>query len=503
MGKDRSESKQKGEGMTADTLVNTSVPQDVAIAAASRVLGIQSKLHEWAAVDPGRRFDDLFNLVADPAFLLEAWRRVRTNKGSKTAGIDGWTAPGIENSEAGVLGFLTQIRAELKAREFVPLPVAERMIPKSSGKMRRLGIPTAKDRVVQAALKLVLEPIFETGFSTSSYGFRPGRRAQDAIEDIRHHARVGYEWVFETDIANCLDEIDHTALMDRVRRRVGDKRVLSLIKMFLKSGTMTGEGFLRDTAAGTPQGGILSPLLANIALSVIDEHFDAQWAAHGGNHGRRMHRKRGGATYRLVRYADDLAVLVHGTAEQAVMLREEVEAVAATIGLRLADDKTRTVHIDDGFDFLGFRIQRHTQWGTARRRVYSYPSAKAAHAVRTKVKDVTGRQTLSMEPHKVFARLGQILRGWTTYFRHGASKVEFSELEHYLWHRVWKWLRRRHRRRHWKWIVRTYGNPHNRWGFTANGVDLFNPAKVPIQRYRYRGGTIPTPWTQRPETATA
>lgn len=208
-----------------------------------------------SAAASGRVFDDLFNLVADPAFLPEAWHRVRTNKGSRTAGIDGWTGPGIEASEAGVLGFLDRLRADLKARVFVPLPVRERMIPKTSGKMRRLGIPTARDRVVQASLKLVLEPIFETGFSSSSYRFRPGRRAQDAIEDIRHHARSGYERVFETDIANCFDEIDHTALMGRIRQRIGDKKVLALVKAFLHAGILTADGILRQTLSGTPQGG--------------------------------------------------------------------------------------------------------------------------------------------------------------------------------------------------------------------------------------------------------
>ncbi|WP_262391306.1 group II intron reverse transcriptase/maturase [Nocardiopsis sp. CNR-923] len=436
--------------------------------------------------------------MADPAFLLQAWRRVRDNAGSRTAGIDGWTGPGIENSVGGVAGFLSQIREDLKARTFTPLPVAERLIPKAGGKLRRLGIPTARDRVVQASLKLVLEPIFETGFSSSSYGFRPGRRAQDAIEDIRHHARAGYEWVFETDIANCFDEISHTALMGRVRRRISDKRVLALVKAFLHAGILTGDGLLRDTPAGTPQGGILSPLLANIALSVIDEHFDAKWNTHVSEYHRRRHRKRGGATYRLVRYADDLAVMVFGAREHAEALRVEVADVAAKVGLRLAQDKTRTVHIDDGFDFLGFRVQRHIQWGADRRRVYSYPSAKAAKAVRAKVKEMTGRQTMNMDPAVVFIRLGQILRGWTNYYRHGASKIAFSELDHYLWHRVWKWLRRRHRRRHWRWIARTYSPPHDRWGFTAEGVDLFRPARVPIQRYRYRGNAIPTPWSTRP-----
>lgn len=486
--------------MPGDTRVNTCVPEDIAYAAASRVLGIQSKLHERAAADSGRVFGDLFNLVADPAFLLEAWRRVRTNKGARTAGIDGWTGPGIESSEGGVLGFLDRIRDDLKARRFAPLPVRERMIPKTSGKVRRLGIPTARDRVVQASLKLVLEPIFETGFSASSYGFRPSRRAQDAIEDIVHHARAGYEWVFETDIAACFDEIDHTALMERVRRRIAVKRVLALVKAFLHAGILTGEGILRETPSGTPQGGILSPLLANIALSVIDEHFDKEWDRHASEWARRRHRRQGGATYRLVRYADDLTVMVFGTREQAGALRDEVADVAAAIGLRLAEDKTRTVHIDDGFDFLGFHIQRHTQWGTDRRRVYTYPCDKAVKTVRSKVKALTGRQTLNMDPDKVFVLLGQTLRGWTNYFRHGASKITFSELEHYLWHRVWKWLRRKHRRRHWRWITRTYGTPHNRWGFAANGRELFNPAKVPIQRYRYRGNTIPTPWSTRHTT---
>ncbi|MEV6013710.1 group II intron reverse transcriptase/maturase [Streptomyces sp. NPDC051976] len=489
--------------MAGDTPGNPGVPEAAAYAAASRVLRIQSKLHDRAMAGPGRVFDDLFNLVADPAFLLEAWRRVRTNKGARTAGIDGWTAPGIEASERGVLGFLDQIRADLKARTFVPLPVAERMIPKSNGKMRRLGIPTARDRVVQASLKLVLEPIFEPGFSSSSYGFRPGRRAQDAIEDIIHHARSGYVWVFETDIAACFDEIDHTALMDRVRRRVGDRRVLRLVKSFLHAGILTGEGTLRDTVSGTPQGGILSPLLANIALGVIDEHFDAKRRSLSKEWHRRRHRREGGATYRLVRYADDLAVMVFGTREHAEALREEVAGTAATIGLRLAEDKTRTVHIDDGFDFLGWHIQRHTQWGSSRRLVYTYPSDKAVKSVKSKIKALTGRQTTNTDPRTVFILLGQALRGWTAYFRHGASKITFSELEHYLWHRVWKWLRRRHRRRNWRWIVRTYGNPRNRWGFTADGVDLFNPAKVPIQRYLYRGNTIPTPWSARPAQATA
>ncbi|PKZ65930.1 group II intron reverse transcriptase/maturase, partial [Gordonia terrae] len=167
--------------------------------ARQRVLGMQTKLHRWAAADRGRRFEDLYNLVADPCFLVEAWTRVRGNQGAKTSGIDRRTAASIEASAQGVTGFLEDVRAQLKARTFRPVPVRQVMIPKANGKKRGLGIPTVTDRVVQASLKLVLEPIFEADFSSSSYGFRPGRRAQDAIEDIRFHAARGYDWVFEAD----------------------------------------------------------------------------------------------------------------------------------------------------------------------------------------------------------------------------------------------------------------------------------------------------------------
>jgi RNA-directed DNA polymerase len=291
--------------MPEDASVNIGALLRTPFRAGQRVLGIQTKLHSWAAADRGRRFDDLFNLVADPAFMVTAWTRVRENKGARTAGIDKRTARAIKASVGGVEAFLEDLRAQLKGRTFRPLPVRQRRIPKANGKLRELGIPTVADRVVQACLKLVLEPILEPGFSSSSYGFRPGRRAQDAVEDIRMHAHAGYEWVFEGDIASCFDEISHPALMDRLRRRVGDNRVLAVVKAFLKAGVLAEDGFERDTNSGTPQGGILSPLLANLALSRLDEHFEAKWAAHGGEWNRRRYRKRGGATFRLVRYADD------------------------------------------------------------------------------------------------------------------------------------------------------------------------------------------------------
>lgn len=236
--------------------MNTSVPWPDLAEAETRVLVMQTKLHNWAKADPGRRFDDLFNLVHDPAFLVVAWRRVRGNKGARTAGVDGVTPRSIGPRAAALLA---RLRAELKARRFAPQRVREKAIPKASGKIRRLGIPTTADRIVQASLKLVLEPIFEAEFQPCSYGFRPRRRAQDALAEIHYLGSPSrnYHWVFEADIKACFDEIDHTALMGRVRRRIGDKRILALVKAFLRAGLLSEEGVRRETITGTPQGGIL------------------------------------------------------------------------------------------------------------------------------------------------------------------------------------------------------------------------------------------------------
>jgi RNA-directed DNA polymerase len=246
--------------MPGGALVNTGDPEleYAYYQAERRVLEIQAKLHRWARDDSHRRFDDLFNLVCDPAFLLVAWARVRSNKGARSAGVDGQSAYAIQ--ARGVEGFLDRLRASLKDRSFRPLPVRERMIPKAGGKKRRLGIATITDRVVQASLKLVLEPVFEADFLPCSYGFRPNRRAHDAVAEVRYLASRprDYEWIVEGDIKACFDEISHPALMKRVRDRVADKRVLALVKAFLKAGILTEDGAMQDTSAGTPQGGLCS-----------------------------------------------------------------------------------------------------------------------------------------------------------------------------------------------------------------------------------------------------
>jgi len=472
--------------------VNTGAPWPTAELAEARVLGIQAKLHRWAIDDPTRRFDDLFNLVCDPAFLLVGWRRVRGNMGARTAGVDGQTAAYIEWVR-GEAAFLAELRADLKARRFAPLPVRERMIPKPGGrKRRRLGIPTVRDRVVQAALKLVLEPIFEADFQPCSYGFRPGRRAHDALAEIHLLASHSYEWVVEGDIEACFDTIDHTALLQRMRRRVGDKRVLGLVKAFCKAGILTEAGQVQDTITGTPQGGILSPLLANIALSVLDEHFAEAWQQTMGTNAQRRTRKaRGLARYRLVRYADDFVVMVAGTRADAETLKGEAAAVLAPMGLRLSEAKTRITHIDEGLDFLGYRMQRHQKRGTAKRYVYTYPSKNALQAIKAKVRTIS-RQNRNQPLAVLLHRLNLALRGWCVYFRHGCSARTFRYLGQFTWERTLKWLRRKHPNATWKQLRRRYLPG---WWPTDGSVVLANPEKVTIIRYRYRGAAIPTPWT--------
>ena len=472
--------------------MNTGAPWPTAELAEARVLGIQAKLHRWAIDDPTRRFDDLFNLVCDPAFLLVGWRRVRGNMGARTAGVDGQTAAYIEWVR-GEAAFLAELRADLKARRFAPLPVRERMIPKPGGrKRRRLGIPTVRDRVVQAALKLVLEPIFEADFQPCSYGFRPGRRAHDALAEIHLLASHSYEWVVEGDIEACFDTIDHTALLQRMRRRIGDKRVLGLVKAFCKAGILTEAGQVQDTITGTPQGGILSPLLANIALSVLDEHFAEAWQQTMGTNAQRRTRKaRGLARYRLVRYADDFVVMVAGTRADAEALKGEAAAVLAPMGLRLSEAKTRITHIDEGLDFLGYRMQRHQKRGTAKRYVYTYPSKNALQAIKAKVRTIS-RQNRNQPLAVLLHRLNLALRGWCVYFRHGCSARTFRYLGQFTWERTLKWLRRKHPNATWKQLRRRYLPG---WWPTDGSVVLANPEKVTIIRYRYRGAAIPTPWT--------
>jgi RNA-directed DNA polymerase len=475
--------------------------------AEQRVLGWQTKLHRWAAQDEQTRFGDLFNLVCDRATLLVAWERVKRNRGSQTAGVDGQTRTRVE--QIGVEDVLAELRRELKDDTYRPLPARERLIPKRSGKLRSLGISTVRDRIVQTAAKLVLEPIFEADFCPTSYGFRPGRRAQDAVEEVRFfiNAPRCYEWVIEGDVEDCFGSIHHGLLMEQVRRRVTDKRVLALIRRFLAAGIMREHGSLAATPSGTPQGSALSPLLANIALSELDRHFETAWR--GPYRERRRQRERGQATYRAVRYADDFVVLVKGTREQAQAIKEKTAAfMAKRLRLTLSPEKTCVTHVDDGFDLLGFRIVRRPWQKRSKRVAYSFPSQRALREIMHRIKTLTNRSTLNLPLDRLIRVLNPILRGWANYYRHAASSRCFAYLSHYLWWRVIRWLRKKYPRLTWKQIRRRCWGHH--WT-SREGTRLAWPDEVPVTRYRYRGHSIPSPWadtgtaraTTRPGTAVA
>jgi RNA-directed DNA polymerase len=280
--------------------------------------------------------------------------------------------------------------------------------------------------------------------------------------------------------------------MGRVRRRIGDKRVLHLIKAFLRAGSLTEDGLNRETITGTPQGGILSPLLANIALSVLDEHFAAKWTALGPEWTRIKHRRSGGAVHRLVRYADDFVVMVVGTRDDAYALFDEVSTVLAPMGLRLSEAKTRICHIDEGFDFLGWHIQRRA-WRsrTGKTAVYTYPSKKALTSIIDKVRTQTRRAK-----HRTLAdllrRLNPVLRGWCNYFRHGVCARTFSYVDHFAFWRIVNWLRKRHVGLNKHTLIRRFLPG---WEIRAGRIEMFRPRAVAIERYRYRGSRIPNPWT--------
>ena len=472
--------------------MNSGGPWPSPKSAQERVLGIQRKLHKWSTDGQDRRFRRPPQPRLRPGHADGGVAAGQGESRVTLAGVDGKTAYHIEQV-LGVQRFLEGLREELRSGSFRPLPVKERLIPKRDGKkFRRLGVPALRDRVVQAALKLVLEPIFEADFQPCSYGFRPGRRCQDAIAEIHYLTTRSYEWIVEADIKACFDELSHSAILARVRQRVADKRVLALIKAFLKAGIMSEQGRLRGTVTGTPQGGILSPLMANVALNALDQHFVRAWEAMGDNSGQRQRRRlRGEPTYRLVRYCDDFVIVVAGERRHAEALIAEVEQTIEPLGLTLSREKTSIAHIDEGFEFLGWKIKRQPG-RNGRPQIYTYPSKRSLQAVMGKVKQITRtgqNQTLDQLLH----RLNPMLRGWCAYFRHGVSSRTFNYLRAYTWRRVTIWLRAKHRGRNWRWLRHRYLPG---WWPTAETVGLYNPGGVKIVRYRYRGSKIPTPWEQ-------